>query len=181
MKAILTVVGALALAAAGFSAELAPPPDVTIELGPRQAHGVPTRSGFNHTGGGNIDVQQPSPDTVVVTLTGVAVAGGCPGKDSLAALAFELGQDFEVKFAKKDTKQARLTLEARVIGLLRSHVHGGGSAAITCPAQALVVPCGPAGGPAVVEVSLPARAVAAGENLSINDRCRPVAAVVPAG
>src|SRR5438309_11125229 len=107
MKAILTVVGALALAAAGFSAEPAPPPDVTIELGPRQAQGVPTRSGFNHTGGGNIDVQQPSADTIVVTMTGVAVAGACPGKDSVAALAFDLCQEFEIKFAKAEIKKAK--------------------------------------------------------------------------
>src|SRR5947199_5697768 len=119
MKAILTVVGALALAAAGFSAEPAPPPDVTIDLGPRQAQGVPTRSGFNHTGGGNIDVQQPSPDTLIINMTGVAVAGGCPGKDSVAAIAFDLCQEFEISAAKPEIKRAKITIEARVIGLLR--------------------------------------------------------------
>ena len=46
----------------------APPsaPDVTIRLLGRQGHAVPVRHGFTHTGGGNIDVAQPSPDTVVV-------------------------------------------------------------------------------------------------------------------
>src|SRR5262245_3848256 len=81
-------------------ARAADAPVVTIDLGPRQAQGVPTRTGFNHTGGGNIDVQQPSPDTLVVTMTGVAVAGGHPCKDSVAALAFELAQEFEVSAAK---------------------------------------------------------------------------------
>ncbi len=182
MKAILTAACLVGLALPAWSAEPPPAPAVTIELGSRQAQGVPTRSGFNHTGGGNIDVQQPSPDTLVVTMTGVAVAGGCPGKDSVAALAFDLAQEFEISFAKPDVKRAKLTIEARVIGLLRSHAHGGGSASITCPAHALVVPCGAAGAvPAVVEVSLPGRAVAGGENLSVNDKAGPVAAVVPAG
>jgi hypothetical protein len=143
---------------------------------------VPTRSGFNHTGGGNIDVQQPAPDTLVITMTGVAVAGGCPGKDSVAALAFDLCQEFEVAIAKPDVKRAKLTIEARVIGLLRSHEKGGGSAAITCPAHAFVAPSGVVGdAAAVVEVSLPGRAVAGGENLSVNDKCGPVAALVSAG
>src|SRR5437762_11025739 len=96
----------------------ADPPAVTIDLGSRHAEGRPTREGFSHTGGGNIDVQQPSPDTLVITMTGVAVAGGHPCKESLAALSFDLSQDFEISFAKPTMKKAKLTLEARVSGLL---------------------------------------------------------------
>jgi hypothetical protein len=181
MKHLLTLAAALAMTAAARSAD-APAPIVTIDLGSRQAQGVPTRSGFNHTGGGNIDVQQPAPDTLVVTMTGVAVAGGCPGKDSVAALAFDLCQEFEVSFAKPDVKRAKLTIEARVIGLLRSHEKGGGSASITCPAHAVVLPCGVIGTvPALADVSLPGRAVAGGETLSVNDKCGPVTATVSAG
>jgi hypothetical protein len=182
MKSILTLAGAVGFALAALAADApAPGPDVTIELGPRQAQGMPTRVGFNHTGGGNIDVQQPSPDVLIVTMTGVAVAGGHPCKDSLAALAFELAQEFEIKFAKPEIKQAKLTLEAQVIGLLRSHENGGGSAGITCPAHAAVAPCGATGGPALVEVGLPGRGVAGGENLSVNDKSGPVAVKVAAG
>jgi hypothetical protein len=171
----------LAAAAPGQAAE-APAPSAVITLGSRQAAGTPVRAGFTHTGGGNVDVQQPAPDTVVLTLTGVAVAGGHPCKDSVAALTFELVQDFEVGIEKPEGKKVKLTLEARVIGLLRSHDHGGGSAEIVCPAHAVLVPCGlPAGVPALAEVSLPGRAVAGGENLSVNDRQGPVAVVVPAG
>jgi hypothetical protein len=179
MKALVTLTGVLGLAFASLAAQpLAP--DVTIELGPRQAQGTPTRAGFSHTGGGNIDVQQPSADAVVITMTGVAVAGGHPCKDSLAALAFDLVQEFEVKVTKPEIRRAKLTLEARVIGLLRSHAKGGGSAGITCPAHATVTPCG-AGGTALVEVGLQGRAVAGGENLSVNDKMGPVAAGLPAG
>ena len=58
----------------------AAPPPVSITLGARHAHVTPSNSGCTHTGGGNIDVQQPSPDTLVVTMTGIAVAVGSPAK-----------------------------------------------------------------------------------------------------
>lgn len=172
---------ALCLLAITTSVRAADPPAVTIDLGARNAEGRPTREGFSHTGGGNIDVQQPSPDMVVITMTGVAVAGGHPCKESLAALSFDLLQDFEISFAKPNIKRAKLTLEARVIGLLRSHKKGGGSASINCPAHAAVEAYGQLGGPALVEVSLPDRLIAGGENLSVNDRAGPVPAVVTAG
>lgn len=188
MKIPLTLAGLLLIlppVAHRLSADAPAPtpgPTVTIDLGSRQAQGVPTRQGFSHTGGGNIDVQQPSPDTLVVTMTGVAVAGGHPCKDSLAALAFDLCQDFEITAAKPDIKRAKLTIEARAIGLLRSHEKGGGAASITCPAHAFIVPAGVVGeAPALVEVAMPGRAVAAGESLSVNDKCGPIPAVVSPG
>ena len=42
-----------------------PAPDVSLALGSRSGKVTPIRSGCTHTGGGNIDVQQPAPDTVV--------------------------------------------------------------------------------------------------------------------
>jgi hypothetical protein len=155
----------------------APAPAVTLDLGTRQGQGQPHCAGFTHTGGGNIDVSQPSPDTVVVTVTGVAVAGGHPCKDSLAALTFDVCQEFEVTFAKPEVNKAKLTLDARVIGLLRSHKCGGGAAAINCPAHAAVV----AGEVTLFSVNLPGRSVAGGDNLSVNDRQGPVAVPVQAG
>jgi hypothetical protein len=183
MKRILLLVVAIATNSAVRAAEPpAPAPQISIDLGNRQAQGVPTRVGFNHTGGGNIDVQQPSPDALVITMTGVAVAGGHPCKDSLAALAFDLCQEFEITAVKAETKKAKITIEARVIGLLRSHKCGGGSASITCPAQAFILPSGVVGeAPAVLEVSMPVRSVAGGESLSVNDKCGPVSATVPVG
>jgi hypothetical protein len=176
MKGILALLGGVGLAWLAVAAD-APPPAATIDLGARQATATPTRLGFTHTGGGNIDVAQPAPDMVVVTMTGVTVAGGHPCKDSLAALAFELCQELEIKAAKPETKKVKLSLEARVIGLLRSHKKGCGSAQINTPAHAAVV----ASGVAVAEVGLPGRSVAAGENLSVNDRAAPVTVEVAPG
>src|SRR5260370_703323 len=86
-------------------------PAVSISPGPRHGHVTPSRSGFTHTGGGNIDVAQPSPDTLVVTMTGVAVAGGHPCKASAAAMQCELSQLFEVSFDSSKVKKAKLTVE----------------------------------------------------------------------
>ena len=65
---------------------------------------TPVRQGFTHTGGGNIDVAQPSPDTVVVTMAGVAVAVGSPCGPGAAGFDFDLSQCLEVVFEKSDVK-----------------------------------------------------------------------------
>jgi hypothetical protein len=95
MKAILFTMSALIGPMALLIAQPpAPAPTVTMSLGSRQAQAVPSRQGFTHTGGGNIDVAQQAPDAVVVTMTGVAVAGKHPLKESLATLSFDLVQAF---------------------------------------------------------------------------------------
>src|SRR5262245_5757143 len=73
-------------------------PPVSITLGGRHGHVTPDRHGCTHTGGGNVDVQQPSSDTVVVTMTGVAVAYGTCLCGSSASMSGELDQCFEVAF-----------------------------------------------------------------------------------
>src|SRR5436305_10698672 len=92
MKTLLAA-AVLALSAAPAPAA-APAP--TITLHERHGHVTPQRQGFTHTGGGNIDIAQPTPDTVVITMTGVAVAGGHPCKDSVASQDFDLQQCFKV-------------------------------------------------------------------------------------
>src|SRR5262245_11521191 len=111
-----------------FSRAQAPaPPAVSITLGARRGHVTPERSGFSHTGGGNIDVAQPAPDTIVVTMTGVAVAGAHPARCSLAAMNFDLQQEFDVNFDNPKVTKGKVVLEGRVIGLLRSERKGSGS------------------------------------------------------
>ncbi len=154
----------------------APAPPVSITLGARHAHVTPERAGFTHTGAGNIDVAQPAPDTVVVTMTGVAVAGGHPAKASLATMNFDLTQGFEISFDNPKVKKAKVSMEGRVIGLLRSERKGCGSASegpgcatITSDTVALTTLC------------VPEHAVAAGENLSINDHDGPVEVAIAPG
>jgi hypothetical protein len=172
--AIVALAGAL-----GWDAPLpaADTPVVTVSLSSRHGHGTPARHGFCHTGGGNVDVAQPTPDTIVVTVTGVAVAGSHPFKDSEARLDFDVEQCFEVNVDKPDDKkQIKLTLEARVIGLLRSQRCGGNTAEES--GACATVNCGAA---PVVSVCAPAHVVSGGESLSINDHDGPVNAVIAPG
>src|SRR5579884_781695 len=169
------LLGLAALSGAADKPEAAPgPPPPTITLYDRHAQVTPTRMGFEHTGGGNIDVAQPSPDVVVITMTGVAVAGPHPCKDSVAAQDFELEQCFEVGVDKPAERKLKLTVETRVIGLLRSHHKGSGTAQESAACATLL--CGPE---ALATLCAPPHSVAGGENLSVNDHCGPVA--VPVG
>lgn len=147
-----------------------PGPSVSITLGRRQGHAIPHRTGCCHTGGGNTDVAQPSPDTVVITMTGVAVAKGGPLGAAVAGMDFDFNQDFEVVFEKPDVKAAKVTVDARAIGLLRSHKHG--MAEVT-HGQVSIGP--------IVSLVMPDHSVADGENLSINDHEGPVSAPISAG
>jgi hypothetical protein len=142
-------------------------PPVSFVLGPRHGHVTPVRSGCTHTGGGNIDVQQPTPDQLTITMTGVAVAyGWC--QDASAAMNFDLEQCFEVSFDSPKVKRARITTEARVIGLLRSHCKGG-SAGYSNACAGVV--CGPA---SLLSLCVAPHGVAGGENLSVNDHDGPL-------
>jgi hypothetical protein len=149
-------------------------PAVTLTLGSRHGHATPVRQGFCHTGGGNIDVAQPAPDTVIVTMTGVAVAGPHPCKDSVAALEFDLEHCFEVRFEDPKLQRAKLTLEARVIGLLRSQGHGSVEEGSACATVSLA-------DIKILTVCAPPHAVASGENLSVNCREGPSSVPVAAG
>jgi len=153
-----------------------PSPSVTINLGNRQAAATPMRDGFTHTGGGNIEVAQPTPDALVVTMTGVAVAGAHPCRASVATLNFDLTQEFEVTFEKPEVKKAKLTIEGRLIGLLRSHAKGGGTADVCAPRVQVAT-----GSTEIIAFDFPGRAVAGGENLFINDRKGPEVVATGAG
>jgi hypothetical protein len=156
-------------------AEPATPP-VSITLKGRHGHVTPHREGCCHTGAGYIDVAQPSPDTVIVTMTGVAVAVGSPCGPGVATADFDLDQCFEVSFDKPELKAAKVSIEGRVIGLLRSERKGGGSAeesngcaSIFCDTNELLSLCAPS------------HTVAGGENLSVNCHDGPVEAPIVVG
>lgn len=152
-------------------------PKVLINLLGRHGHAHPHRAGFTHTGGGNIDVQQPAADTLVITMTGVCVAGAHPTKNSHATFDFDLDQCFEVSFDDPKVKRAKLTVEGRVVGLLRSHSKGGGTAE---QGQACASVCAQDGGE-VLTLCVDPHGVGCGENVSVNCRAGPVSAPVLAG
>ncbi|MFL5331052.1 MAG: hypothetical protein ACJ8C4_19345 [Gemmataceae bacterium] len=176
MKIVLATLLAASLPLAFVSAEVILAPPVTISLSARHGHVVPAKQGFCHTGGGNIDVVQPGPDVVIITMSGVAVAGGHPCKDSIAAMNFELEQCFDVAFANPSMTKAKLTLEGRVVGALRSHKNGGGSAQ-EGPGLATIV----CGNNAISTLATDPHSVSCGNSLSVNCRTAPVSIVVTGG
>jgi hypothetical protein len=149
-------------------------PKASITLYDRHGHVTPCRQGFQHTGAGNIDIAQPAADTLVITMTGVAVAGAHPCKDSVAAQDFDLVQQLEVSVDKPQSKSLKMTLEARVVGLLRSHHKGGVAEESGCT----TIACGPA---EIITLAVPSHSVSCGQNLSINDREGPIAVPIAPG
>lgn len=152
------------------TAEPPAPAAVQLLLGPGAGTATPYRTCCAHTGGGNVLVTQPAGDTIATSMTGVVVAKGHPLGDGVARYTFELTQDFEVVVADPKVPAAKLLMEARVVGLLRTPKcccgSGAGSASVSIPAHA-VVRCGPR---ELLAVSLPPHCACCGESVSIYNR-----------
>jgi hypothetical protein len=144
----------------------APPPPVSITLYDRHGHVTPLKGKCTHTGGGLIDVATPAPDTVVVTMSGAVVAN--------ASMAFEFDQHFEVSFDDPKVKKAKLTLEGRVIGLLRGEKKGCAEYTDAC---ANIV-CAPAD---LISVCVPPHSACECNSISVNDHDGPTTVPVVPG
>jgi hypothetical protein len=118
---------------------------------------------------------------MATSMTGVVVARSSPLGDGVASYNFELTQDFEVVVSDPKVPAAKLLMEARVVGLLRTPqcccASPGASAAISVPAHA-AVRCGPQ---ELMALNLPARSASSGENLSVYNREGPVSVLVSPG
>jgi hypothetical protein len=136
----------------------APPPPVSITLRERHGHVTPEKGKCTHTGGGLIDVASPAPDTVIVTMTGAAVAN--------SSMRFDLDQCFEVNFDDPKVKKAKLTVEGRVVGLLRGEKKGCAEYTDACAHVA----AGPAD---LLAVCVPPHQACGHENLAVNDHDGP--------
>jgi hypothetical protein len=143
------------------------PPPVSITLNERHGHVNPIKGKCTHTGGGLIDVQTPSADTVIVTMSGAVVAN--------SDMKFDLEQCFEISFDDPKVKKAKLTVEGRVIGLLRGEKKGGADYSDACAH----VTCGPAG---LLSVCVPPHSVSGcGDSLAVNDHDGPKSVPVVPG
>jgi hypothetical protein len=141
------------------TAAVAPPPPVSITLHERHGHVTPLRGLCTHTGGGLIDVATPAPDTVIVTMSGAVVAN--------SDMKFDLEQCFEVSFDDPHVKKAKLTVEGRVIGVLRGEKKGSADYSDACAH----ITCGPTG---LLSVCVPPHGVCGcGDNLAVNDHDGP--------
>jgi hypothetical protein len=148
------------------TAGVAPPPPVSITLHERHGHVTPVKGKCAHTGGGLIDVASPAPDTVIITMSGSVVAN--------ATMQFDLEQLFEVSFDDPKVKKAKLTVEGRVIGLLRGERKGCAEYTDAC-AHLLA---GPAD---IISVCVPPHGACGCQNLAVNDHDGPRAVPVLPG
>jgi hypothetical protein len=140
-------------------------PPVSITLHERHGHVTPNKGKCTHTGGGLIDVASPSPDTVVITMSGAVTSNG--------EMRFDVDQCFEVSFDDPKVKKAKLTVEGRVVGLLRGASKGCAEYGDACAH----VTCGTAG---LLSVCVPPHSTCGCDNLSVNDHDGPKAvSVVP--
>ncbi len=149
-------------------------PPISFVLGPRHGHVTPERHGCTHTGGGNIDIAQPAPDTLVITMSGAALAYGAL-REAHAAQAFDLEQCFELSFDNPKVKKGKLTMEGRVIGLLRSHgMRDGAGYDNACAAIGV-------GSHSLLSLCVPPHSVCGRQSLSVNDHDGPLSVPVTAG
>lgn len=167
---------ALAQAPAGKVELPAPRPEPTaprIVLGQRTGEAVTSRKGLAHTTPGVVDVAQPRPDTVVITMTGLAAAGGLPCEESASSVIFDVCQHFRIA----TDRPARVLAEAQLVGLLRGSRDGAG-VACTDPAEA-VITVGDA--PPLLAIGFPPRSHSGGESRFISDKLEPTEVILPAG
>jgi hypothetical protein len=135
-----------------------PPPPVSLILHQRHGHVTPVKGKHAHTGGGLIDIVSPAPDTVVITMSGAVVANG--------SMAFDLDQLVEVSFDDPKLKKAKLTIEGRVVGLLRGEPLG--CAEYTDASAHLGVASAN-----LVGISVPTHSVCQRDSLAVNDHDGP--------
>src|SRR5262249_8503991 len=117
---MLAGIVALPVVAAVALAQVPAPsgPAYQIVLRSRRAEVTPTKTKDAQTGGGSIVVEQPEPNTIVVTMAGSAVVGSdfC---GSNAGITFNLGQDLEIIPLRARARPPRVGLVGRVVGTLQ--------------------------------------------------------------
>jgi hypothetical protein len=166
--------GAVLGLAAVYAADPPSGPAYRIILRSRHAEVTPTRSKDAQTGGGSIVVEEPEPNTVVVTMGGSAVVGS-NFHESAAAMDFILEQDLDVVATRKGVRPPRIGLIGRVVGTLQ----------VTEPCKCFGKPCGTAeqghatsslvaGDHALLSVNVKPSAAACGQEVSVNNRDGPV-------
>jgi hypothetical protein len=148
-------------------------PAYQIVLRSRHAEATPARCKDAQTGGGWIVVEQPEPNTIVVTMGGSAVAGSdCHG--SAAEIAFELGQDLEIIPTRKGVRPPRIGMVGRVVGTLQVTDPGKCGKACGTAEQGPATASLSLGETGLLSVNVKPSAVSCGQESSINFRDGPV-------
>jgi hypothetical protein len=141
---------------------------------------TPTRTKDAQTGGGYIVVEQPEPNTIVVTMGGSAVAGS-DFHGSTAGLDFNLEQELEIIPTRTGVRPPRIGMVGRVIGTLQVTDPGKCGKACGTAEQGPAVGCLALGDTSLLSVNVKPSAVACGQESSINYRHGPVESLAIAG
>jgi hypothetical protein len=177
---LLAGLAALFIPAAVRAADPPPGPAYQIVLRSRHAEAIPNRTKDAQTGGGWVAVEQPEPNTIVVTMGGSAVVGSdCHG--SAAGITFELAQDLDIVPIRPGARPPRVGMVGRVVGTLQ--VTDPGLCCKPCGGaeQGPAAACLAIGGTSLLSVSVKPSAVSCGQESSVNFRDGPVEAVAAPG
>jgi hypothetical protein len=148
-------------------------PAYQIVLRSRHAEATPTRTKDAQTGGGYVVVEQPEPNTIVVTMGGSAVAGSdCHG--STAGIDFNLEQELEIIPTRTGARPPRLGMVGRVVGTLQVTDPGRCGKSCGTADQGPAAACLTIGGTSLLSVDVKPSSVVCGQESSINYRHGPV-------
>jgi hypothetical protein len=176
------VLVALPVAAAVSLAQAPAPagPTYQIVLRSRHAEATPNRTRDAQTGGGWVLVEQPEPNTIVVTMGGSAVVGSdCHG--STAGITFDLEQDLDVVALRAGARPPRIGMVGRVVGTLQVTEPGHCGKPCGTADQGPAAACLEVGGTSLLSVSVKPSAVSCGQESSVNYRAGPFEAVAAVG
>jgi hypothetical protein len=125
------------------------------------------------TGGGSILVEQPEPNTLVLTMAGSAVAGSdCHAW--AAAMDFKLDQDLDVIPTRAGVRPPRFGMVARVVGTLQTTEGCKCSKSCGSAEQDAGVASLSSGETGLLTVSVRPSAVGGGQELAVNHRDGPI-------
>ncbi len=162
------------------AADSPPGPAYQIVLHSRQAEVTPTRSGDSQTGGGSILVEQPEPNTIIVTMEGSAVAGSDFCR-SAAGITFDLQQDLEIIPTRTGVRPPRIGMIGRVVGTLQVTDPGICGKPCGTAEQGSATACLAIGGANVLSINVKPSSLSCGQELAINYREGPVEALGAVG
>jgi len=170
---LLASLAALLSPAAVLAADPPVGPAYQIVLRSRHGEATPNRSKDAQTGAGYVVVEQPEPNTIVVTMGGSAVAGSdCHG--SSAAIDFHLEQELDIIPTRTGVRPPRVGMVGRVVGTLQVTDPGKCGKSCGTAEQGPAVACLMCGETSLLSVNVKPSSVACGQESSINYRHGPV-------
>ncbi len=155
------------------AAEQLDAPAYQIVLRSRQAMATPLTTRQAQTGGGAIKVEQPEPNTIIVTMTGSAVAGS-DWHESQATIDFQIDQELEIIPTRSGVRPPRIGMYGHVVGTLQVTHPGKGCKLCGTAEQGVAAASLLIGEECLLSVAGPSNAAACGQEMFINHRDGPV-------